>query len=89
MTAKIVASQTAHTKGKWPPYSTEWTNPWKFSAYATGAKQLLKRRNLPKERQLFELHHMYGHKLWGSSPLKFVFWETLILGDWLWRMICI
>ena len=31
---QIVTSQTAHTKYKWPPSATEWTPPWKFSAYA-------------------------------------------------------
>ena len=32
---QIVASQTAHTKYKWPPYAFEWNPPsWKFSAYA-------------------------------------------------------
>jgi len=35
MTFQIVTSQTAHTKHKWPPYATEWTPPWKFSACAT------------------------------------------------------
>ena len=33
---QIVTSQTAQTKYKWPPSATEWTPPWKFSAYATG-----------------------------------------------------
>ena len=32
---QAVTSQKAHTKYKWPPYATEWTPPWKFSAYAT------------------------------------------------------
>ena len=30
-----VTSQTAHTKYKGPPYATEWTPPWKFSAHTT------------------------------------------------------
>ena len=33
---QIVTSLKAHTKDKWPPYATEWTPPWKFSACATG-----------------------------------------------------
>jgi len=37
---QIVASQTAHTKYKWPPYDPEPTTPWKFSAYATANYQL-------------------------------------------------
>jgi len=32
---KIVMSETAHTKYKWPPYATEWNTSWKYSAYAT------------------------------------------------------
>jgi len=33
---QIVASQTAHTKYKWPPYATEWNPPpWNFFACAT------------------------------------------------------
>jgi len=35
MRRQIVTSQRAHTKYKWPPYATEWTPPWKFSADAT------------------------------------------------------
>jgi len=37
---QIVTSQRAHTKCKWPPYATEWTPPWKFSAYATECNHL-------------------------------------------------
>jgi len=33
---QIVTSQRPLTTNKWPPYATEWTPPWKFSAYATG-----------------------------------------------------
>ena len=32
---KIVTSQTAHIKYKWPPCATEWPPPWKSSVYAT------------------------------------------------------
>jgi len=30
-----MTSQRPHTTNKWPPYATEWTPSWKFSAYAT------------------------------------------------------
>ena len=35
---QIVTSQTAHTKYKWLPYTTEWKPPWKICAYTTAAR---------------------------------------------------
>jgi len=36
---QIMTSQRPHTTNKWPPNATEWTPPWKFSAYATASRQ--------------------------------------------------
>jgi len=65
---QIVTPQIAHTKYKWPPYATEWTPPWKFSAYATAVRQFRSTSNI-----YVELHRNFKNNLlnvWASADTK-------------------
>ena len=52
-----VTSQIADTKYTWPPYTTEWTPPWEFSAYATAqdksCKEIINEQDKEKFKQDF------------------------------------
>jgi len=61
--SQIVTSQTGRTKHKWPPYATEWTSPWKFSACAAEWQQRIKITTVRKASSYEPLCHFQAELL--------------------------